>query len=104
MLQGPAPHGLRSCSSRPSKSAAAAGALPKQQHIPIFDRKMESALLERRLQEQPTSVLVLVGPRSCGKTTLLNQVCCLAANFLAYSGAQFGVEIPINLLFVRYLF
>ena len=65
---------------------------------------MESKVLERRLQEQPKSVLVLVGPRSCGKTTLLKQVCCLAANFIAYSGAQFGVEIPINLLFVRYLF
>jgi predicted AAA+ superfamily ATPase len=64
---------------------------------------MESKVLERDLQGEPTSVLVLVGPRSCGKTTLLKQVCCLAANFLAYSGAQFGVEIPINLLFVRYL-
>jgi predicted AAA+ superfamily ATPase len=64
---------------------------------------MESELLEQRLQKKPTSVLVLVGPRSCGKTTLLKQVCSLAANFLAYSGAQFGVKIPINLLFVRYL-
>jgi len=62
---------------------------------------MESKVLERDLQGEPTSVLVLVGPRSCGKTTLLKQVCCLAANFLAYSGVQFGVEIPINLLFVR---
>ena len=80
--RGPAPHGLRSRNSGPSKPAAAGAAARPFHGVPFFGREMEMEQLRLRLQEKPASVLVLVGPPSCGITTFLNQVCFFASRLL----------------------
>ena len=40
----------------------------------FHDRELEQEILKTRLQNPPASVLVLVGPKSSGKTRLLNHV------------------------------
>ena len=43
----------------------------------FFDRDVEQSLLLAQLKQRPTSVLVIVGPRSCGKSRLLEEVLLL---------------------------
>ena len=40
----------------------------------LFDRDVERAALQDYLLARPTSILVLLGPQSCGKTALLKDV------------------------------
>ena len=50
---------------------------------PLFDRESEQQLLQKRLMAKPESILLILGPRSCGKTRLLQEV-------------MFGRDAPVS--------
>ena len=46
----------------------------------FFDRTSECQVLKRYLESEPSAVLLIVGPRSSGKTALLQKVCSSLPN------------------------
>ena len=50
---------------------------------PQFDRESEQQLLQKRLMAKPESILLILGPRSTGKTRLLQEV-------------MFGLDAPVS--------
>ena len=49
----------------PVKASAAGSSISGNE---IFNRKEELAVLKRRLDEEPSELLILLGPANCGKT------------------------------------
>lgn len=72
----------------------------------MFDRAAERDALETYLARSPTTILVVLGPRSSGKTALLQDVLCndnakraFPASYLDARGAQLtDAAVLINLL------
>ncbi|KAH7623804.1 putative ATP-binding protein [Nannochloris sp. 'desiccata'] len=56
------------------KASAASGSLLSALKDQIFNRKDELAALKRRFDEEPSELLILLGPANCGKTKLLEEV------------------------------
>ena len=50
---------------------------------PLFDRESEQQLLQKRLMAKPENILLILGPRSSGKTCLLQEVI-------------FGLDAPVS--------
>ncbi len=49
------------------------GVLQGKFDIPLFDRKTEQESLLEQLTDRPETILLILGPRSCGKTRLLQE-------------------------------
>ena len=54
--------------------AETGGVLQGNFDIPLFDRKTEQESLLKQFTRRPETILLILGPQSCGKTRLLQEV------------------------------